>query len=622
MFDVFYQDRKPDLFAFEKPAASLEEAAELSRTEFFWYIHGNNDYVDFDFEWRPVPWEKDHVHVFPSQWQRNGEVYFARKWTAANKEYHFRDEQQVKRLVDMSKWSIPDRCDVTDFDFSWHPDAIEEPYEYRFPTQWQREGGPIYKGTAGIKYSNSQKVKAKSTQIFYMDFMNPQSQMQLDLLKEKHPTIKSTRYVSDHLTVFKRIVNLATTEFVWIISSICDYSEFDFSWHPEESQREMIHCFASGQQKRGDTFLINVQSFKNQMYSLELLDWFNVINYVQNYSLVRFDMPVHYYDNDDLISEIKQYEFNTPYVLFTNQSDIFSVYYDSCLWTEKDRVVSSFNGSNSICTVPRDVKAHLRTQMYDYPYVSEEETIYFAENNQDIIFISYDEPQAEQNWTKLVEKFPQAKRVHGVEGMELALLRAAELSETPWYYAVFAKTELAPNFDFTFKPDYFQEPKHYIFHSHNVMNGLEYGHMGIVMYNCNIVKNIKEFGIDYTLSANHEVVPIVSAIASFNSNPYQTWRTAFREAAKLTQYLDEERSIETKHRLKVWTSRAEGEHAEWCLRGARDGKEFYEQHKDDAVALKQAFDWRWLKTKFASLYDSVDTPNEDKLKLRQSTWQQ
>jgi len=101
--------------------------------------------------------EKRPGACFPSQWQRNGDVYFARKWTANNKEYHFRNEQAVQRLADMDKWSIPSRCDTTDFDFTWHPDSVEEPYEYRFPTQHQREGGPVYKGTAGIKYCNSQK---------------------------------------------------------------------------------------------------------------------------------------------------------------------------------------------------------------------------------------------------------------------------------------------------------------------------------------------------------------------------------------------------------------------------------------------------------------------------------
>ena len=44
--------------------------------------------------------------------------------------------------------------------------------------------------------------------------------------KEKYPTIKSTRYVDNHLNVFKRIINLATTEFIWICSSICNYDNF------------------------------------------------------------------------------------------------------------------------------------------------------------------------------------------------------------------------------------------------------------------------------------------------------------------------------------------------------------------------------------------------------------
>jgi hypothetical protein len=43
MFDVFYIGAKPDLFAFEKSATCLENAAEQSRTEFFWFIHGAND---------------------------------------------------------------------------------------------------------------------------------------------------------------------------------------------------------------------------------------------------------------------------------------------------------------------------------------------------------------------------------------------------------------------------------------------------------------------------------------------------------------------------------------------------------------------------------------------------
>jgi len=270
MFDVFYYGPKPNLFEFEKPASSLKDAAEQSRTRYYWYIYGGNDYSNFNFNFVPVPWETDHVHSFGTQWQRTGGAYLANPLTAHNLEYNFHDSE-IKRQPDKTNWTTPKDVDDSDFDYSWHPDELEPDYEYHFPTQWQRQGGPVYRGSAGIKFMSSQKVKANSTQIFYMDFMNEQSKDQLDSLREKHPTIKSTRYVDNHLNVFKRIVNLATTEYVWIISSVCNYADFDFSWHPDEAQRDMIHVFPSGNNRRGDTFYIRVESMRQQLYELELL---------------------------------------------------------------------------------------------------------------------------------------------------------------------------------------------------------------------------------------------------------------------------------------------------------------------------------------------------------------
>jgi hypothetical protein len=145
--------------------------------------------------------------------------------------------------------------------------------------------------------------------------------------------------------------------------------------------------------------------------------------------------------------------------------------------------------------------------------------------------------------------------------------------------------------------------------------------MGVVMYNCNMVQSATTFGVDYTLSFKHEVVPIVSAIAKFNTTPYQTWRTAFREGAKLAQFSSQSKDLETEYRLRTWTKSAKGDYAEWCTRGARDGVEFYRANVDDSDALQQAFLWTWLREHFAGLYDSVDEPNQDKLQLRQSTWQ-
>jgi len=44
----------------------------------------------------------------------------------------------------------------------------------------------------------------------------------------------------------------------------------------------------------------------------------------------------------------------------------------------------------------------------------------------DIIFISYDEPTADKNYSLLKERFPMTKRMHGVKGIHQAHIKAAK----------------------------------------------------------------------------------------------------------------------------------------------------------------------------------------------------
>ena len=593
------------MFAFEQPATSLEDAAGKCKTTHYWYIYGGNDYTGFDFEYTPMPWETTHVHVWPSQHQRNGEVYLANRRTVQNQEWHFHTEQSVVRKPNRDLWTVPDNIDDADFDYSWHPDRTEPNYEYRFPTQWQREGGPVYPGSAGVKYMTDQRIRAGATQIFYMDFLNGGiARHQFDLLKLDHPDIKRTRYVDNHLNVFKRIMNLATTEYVWIISSICDYTQFDFTWHPSEAQREMIHCFPTGNQRRGDTFYIHVPSFTQQMFELELLDWFNVINYSDDQQVERFAMPVHQYSTDDLVTEIKNYKFETPYVMFTNQKDL--VLHDSpCLWTKKDRTVVRISTAGATAIVPRDIKEDLRTQIYDYPYIEDTKprlNDYLGGRDcLDIVYISNGEPDEEKWYDHLCYMSNyHAKWVRGIDGRTAAYQEAARQSATPWFFAVFAKLEVLGN-DFpwhTWFPDYFQEPKHYIFNSRNPVNGLEYGHQGIIAYNKRLVLENNTPGIDFTLSQPHESVPILSGIAHYNQSEWMTWRTAFREVVKLKHFMSLQPTVETEHRLCVWLTVAKGDFADWSIRGAEDAVAYYDEVVGDYEQLKLSFEWLWLRERF------------------------
>ena len=54
----------------------------------------------------------------------------------------------------------------------------------------------------------------------------------------------------------------------------------------------------------------------------------------------------------------------------------------------------------------------------------------------DIFYISFDEPNMEENWADLKTKCPWAKRTHGVLGSDAAHKACAELSETDRFVTV------------------------------------------------------------------------------------------------------------------------------------------------------------------------------------------
>lgn len=574
------------------------------------------DYIDptsVDKNWAP-PYSIPYVYHFLSQHRltdstrlpvgSSGVTYTVSGATQIQIVY----DKLVKAIAAPQRWSVPNHIDPASVDFTWHPNALDPPYIYHFGSKHQKSTGLIYTapGATEIKFVKPFDVCIKSAPIFYMDFMNPGSAEQLADLRKRYPEIKSTRYVGDHLNVLKRIMNLTESKFVWIISSVCNYDNFDFTWHPEQWQKDMIHCFPSGKQKRGDTFYINVDSFKTQMHNLEILDWFKVINYCTDQSADRILDPTVYYETDDLVNLINNYDFKFPYATFSNQPDSLRPVHYPCLWTEKDRSVESFTRSNGVCVVPRDVKAHLRTQLYDYPYINVKDRAVFTEKNLDIVYISNGEPDEQRWYDELLsvtkKKAADTVWIRGVNGRANAYKAAAAASTTPWFFAVFAKLQVSSAFDWSWQPDYFQEPKHYIFNSRNPVNGLEYGHQGMIAYNRRLVLETVDSGLDFTLSKAHEVVSLLSGVAHFNQNSWMTWRTAFREVVKLKQFQSETPTVETAHRLKVWLSKAQGLHAEWCLRGAADAVEYYNSVEGDFGKLMLSYEWNWLQTYYDSKY--------------------
>jgi hypothetical protein len=92
------------------------------------------------------------------------------------------------------------------------------------------------------------------------------------------------------------------------------------------------------------------------------------------------------------------------------------------------------------------------------------------------------------------------------------------------------------------------------------------------------------------------------SISRFNTDPWVTWRSAFREVLKLKREVDQGADVEIQHRLRVWTTQAQGQNAEFCLQGAQDALTYYTKVLGRLEDLQLSFDWAWLQDYYYSLY--------------------
>lgn len=535
MFDTFYIKNKPSVCATK--VRSLAEAKLLSGTRYLWILDGANDYSEFDFAWEPVPWESDQTHIWPSQWQENGGTILVPNEST---EINYNDN-----IIHRTKVDVP---------------------------------------------------------IVFLDFNNADSDTSFNLVNDITSNVLKTRFISSYHGTLSRIINKVDSEYVWVTSSVCNYSNFDFTWHPSEWQSEMLHVFPSNEQKFGDTFYIHVPTFKEQVNNIELLEWYDTIHFVKDIQLPRYDIPYIEVNDDSIVQDVKQHGFVEPVVLFTN--DVSKEYQipTTNLWREKTRTVVPLSNGANTALVPRDAKNHITTQVYDYPFISKKNVIY-NDNPLDIVFISNGESNAEQNWEHLLNSTKgftnKVSRVDKVDGRVQAYQEAAKLSDTAWFFAVFAKLQVNDNFDWNWQPDRLQQSKHYIFHAKNPITGLEYGHMAMIAYNKDLVLNNNAPGLDFTLDQEHEVVPVLSGTAYYADNIGTAWRSAFREVIKLK----DSNTIDNEYRLQKWLDSSDTELGIWSQRGAEDAVEYYENVNGEFSKLRLSYEWKWLNDYFNAKYD-------------------
>ena len=167
-----------------------------------WVVPTGVDVSKFDFSWEPSPADPPFIYQFGTQWQKTGGPRYVVEGAT---EVKFVTILSAKALPTKDKWTLPTNIDVTDFDFSWHPDDTSPPYIYVFPTQWALSGGPVYtvEGATEIKYIEDMIARA---------------------LPDKTN---------------------------WEVPAFIDIESFDYSWHPYAQDEPYIYQFGTQWQKTG-----------------------------------------------------------------------------------------------------------------------------------------------------------------------------------------------------------------------------------------------------------------------------------------------------------------------------------------------------------------------------------
>lgn len=219
----------------------------------------------------------------------------------------------------------------------------------------------------------------------------------------------------------------------------------------------------------------------------------------------------------------------------------------------------------------------------------------------DVFFISYKEANAEENWSRVLEKAPHAKRVENVEGIVEAHKSAATLASTDMFYVVDGDAYLTDNFDFNFQPDVFNRNAVYVWNSQNPINDLVYGYGAVKLLPTFLTLQVRT-PVDMTtsISLKFNIINEISNITRFNTDEFNTFRSAFRECAKLASGIFLQENYHTsKKRLDIWCSvGADRLYGEWAIKGANAGKKFGQDNAGDLDALKLINNIKFIETKY------------------------
>lgn len=421
-------------------------------------------------------------------------------------------------------------------------------------------------------------------------------------LKTKYPFIK---HVDDFQTAQKK----SLTGFFWVVwDDIEILDEFEFSYIPDSWSEDRVHTFLNSKWRDG-VFLVPklYEATVNEINSRHFVtrkdvdiiasnpvpyDKFVVRNYDDYLAALSTSKTVFFW----MIVDVEFYR-RVPKNYHISPHDLYE-YSQNHAFYETDNTTVETPGVWLISknTMLTEIEI-FKNKLFDY-----EKKYGLLGNPYDIVFISYNEINADENYNRLLKIAPDAKRIHGVIGIHNAHIEAAKICKTDMFWAIDGDAVVVDEFNFEYEVSKWDKTTVHVWRSKNPINDLEYGYGGIKLLPTKLTINMDTSKTDMTtsISSNFKAIKDISNITAFNTDPYNTWKSAFRETCKLaSRVIDRQKLDETDNRLTIWcTVGKDRSFGEYAIAGARAGSLYGRLNQNNPSKLKLINDFNWLRDQF------------------------
>lgn len=486
-------------------------------------------------------------------------------------------------------------------------------FDYRIPV-WDEQWTHVFKNG---EHFDGVCIFSKDADISQREFNNRffVNKKEIDIVASR--PLPYECYSLNSYEEYMSVLASCKTEMFWAVwKDITVKDNFNFDYQVISHNQNIVHIFKNGEHFDGICLFpkhhpVTQREFENRFFidkkeinipaSVPIPYERHKLNSYEEYMSVmencKTDMFWATWD-DQLIND----DFNFDYQVIKHNQNIVHVFKNGEFY-------------DGICLFPK--KHTISKKEFDFRFFTNKKEIGISATIPkpfDIIFLSYNEPKANENYAKMVSgldtKIHTVLRVNGVKGIHNAHIEAAKLATTDMFWVVDADAIIAEEFNFTFEQIPFYDKKSkdvrnktvHVWHSRNPINDLIYGYGGVKLLPREMTINMDTSKPDMTTSISDyfKVMPDVSNVTAFNVDEFSTWRSAFRECVKLSsKVIDRTYDQETEERLEIWcTTGADRPYGDYAIAGATAGRDYGSANIGNIEALEKINDFNWLEQKF------------------------